>query len=64
MEKKISKKIESELLKIAMENSVEIEERGDLKRHYSDSEDLIEVPVWGIEEMLKQAYELGRKAGK
>ena len=64
MEKKISKKIESELLKIAMENSVEIEERGDLKRHYSDSEDFIEVPVWGIEEMLKQAYELGRKAGK
>ncbi len=52
------------LLKIAMENSVEIEERGDLKRHYSDSEDFIEVPVWGIEEMLKQAYELGRKAGK
>lgn len=64
MEKKISKKIESELLKIAMENSVEIEERGDLKRHYSDSENFIEVPVWGIEEMLKQAYELGRKAGK
>jgi len=64
MEKKISKKIADELLKIAMENSVEIEERGDLKRHYIDSEDFIEVPVWGIEEMLKQAYELGRKAGK
>lgn len=60
----MTKKIENELLKIAKENSVVIDERGDLKRRYIDSEDFIEVPVWGIEEMLKQAYELGKKAAK
>lgn len=64
MEKKISKVTEKKLLEIAKENSVEIENRGDLKRRYSDSEDFIEVPVWGIEEMLKAAYELGMKTAK
>lgn len=60
----MTKKIESKLLNIAKENSVAIEERGDLKRRYNDSEDFIEVPVWGIEEMLKAAYELGMKAAR
>ncbi len=60
----MTKKIESKLLNIAKENSVAIEERGDLKRRYSDSEDFIEVPVWGIEDMLKAAYELGMKAAR
>ena len=53
MEKKISKATENKLLEIAKENSVD-----------SDSEDFIEVPVWGIEEMLKAAYELGMKTAK
>lgn len=60
----MTKKIEKQLLNIAKENSVTIEERGDLKRRWNDSEDFIEVPVWGIEEMLKQAYELGMKAAR
>lgn len=60
----MTKKIEKQLLNIAKENSVVIEERGDLARRWNDSEDFIEVSVWGIEAMLKQAYELGRKAAK
>ena len=61
---KISKATERKLLEIAKQNSVAIENRGDLKRRYSDSEDFIEIPVWSIEEMLKAAYELGVKTAK
>lgn len=64
MKKQISKATEKKLLEIAKANSVEIENRGDLKRRYSDSEDFVEVSVWGIEEMLKAAYELGMAAVK
>lgn len=64
MKKSISKATEKKLLEIAKANSAEIEIRGDLERRYSDSEDFVEVSVWGIEEMLKAAYELGRAAAK
>lgn len=60
----MNKKTEKQLLNIAKANSAAIDERGDLVRRWSDSEDFVEVPVWGIEEMLKQAYELGLKAAK
>ncbi len=62
MAKTISKATEKKLLEIAKKNSVAVENRGDLKSRHSDSEDFIEVSVWGIEEMLKAAYELGRAA--
>lgn len=64
MKKQISKATEKKLLEIAKANSVEIENRGDLERRYSDSEDFVEVSVWGIEGMLKAAYELGMAAAK
>ena len=60
----INKATEKELLKIAKMYSSEIKARGDLKRRFNDGEDFIEVPVWGLEQMLQQAYALGIKAGK
>ena len=60
----MNKKTEKQLLNIAKANSYEIEVRGDLETRNSDGEDFIEMSVWGIKEMLKQAYELGMKAAK
>lgn len=61
MEKKISKATEKKLLEIAKENSIVIKERGDLKVRNSDSDDFIDVSVWGLEQMLQQAYKLGKE---
>lgn len=58
----ITKTTEKELLKIAKTYSAEVEARGDLKRRYSDSEDFVAIPVWGLEQMLQQAYKLGKEA--
>lgn len=56
----MTKKEIAALLNIARECSAAIESRGDLAERGCDSEDFIEVPVWGIEEMLRRAYELGK----
>lgn len=56
----LTKKELTALLNIARECSAEVERRGDLAERGCDSEDFIEVPVWGIEEMLRRAYELGK----
>ena len=61
MEKKISAKTAKKLLKIAMENSVVVEERGDLERRWNDEEDFLDISVWGLKAMLEQAYQLGRE---
>ena len=58
----INKTTEEELLKIAKRYSAEVEARGDLKRRYSDSEDFIDISVWGLEQMLQQAFKLGKEA--
>lgn len=58
----INKTTEKELLKIAKRYSAEVEARGDLKRRYSDSEDFIDISVWGLEQMLQQAFKLGKEA--
>ena len=58
----INKTTEKELLKIAKRYSVTVEQRGDLKARGSDSEDFIDVSVWGLEQMLQQAYKFGREA--
>ena len=39
---------------------VEVENRGDLEAHGCDSEDFIEVPVWGIQKAMEEAYLLGK----
>lgn len=58
----ISKTTERELLKIAKRFSASVEQRGDLKTRNNDSEDFIDISVWGLEQMLQQAYKLGREA--
>lgn len=64
MDMNISKVTEKKLLEIVKRNSVSVESRGDLERRRSDSEDFIEVSVWGIKAMLEEAYKLGAKVAK
>jgi len=56
----MTKKETTALLNIAKECCAAVASRGDLAERGCDSEDFIEVPVWGIEEMLRRAYELGK----
>ena len=56
----LTKKELASLLTISKECSAAVDSRGDLAERGCDSEDFIEVPVWGIEEMLRRAYELGK----
>ena len=58
----INKTTERELLKIAKRFSASVEQRGDLKARNNDSEDFIDISVWGLEQMLQQAYKLGKEA--
>lgn len=58
--KKNSKNTTKELLEIAKKYMTAVEMRGDLDTRGSDSEDFIEVSVWGLEAALKAAYELGK----
>ena len=37
-----------------------VENRGDLEARGCDSEDFIEVPVWGIQKAMEEAYLLGK----
>lgn len=61
--KKIEK-VESKLLKIAMKNSAGMRGRGTFERFGYDSGDFLEVSVWGLEDMLREAYEEGFADGK
>ena len=54
--------IDKQLYDIAAKHMVIVQERGDLEARHCDSEDFIEVPVWGLEAALKDAYEAGRKS--
>ena len=60
MTKKETKKLEKELYAIAAACMVSVESRGHLDTLGYDSGDFIEVPVWGIMEAMKKAYELGK----
>lgn len=57
---RISKREYAALLEIAKRNSYPIERRGDLQTRSSDEQDFLDMSVWSIEEMLIQAYELGK----
>jgi len=48
-----------ELVKIAKE-CIGLEDREDLERHWSDSEDFFETAVWCLEDALIKAYKLGK----
>ena len=54
--------IDKTLFEIAAKHLITVQERGDLEARHCDSEDFIEVSVWGLEAALKDAYETGRKS--
>ena len=58
--KGISKKTLRALERIAMEADYSLEMRGGIDGRSNDTEDFPEVSVWGIREMLRKAYELGK----
>ena len=58
--KKLNKKTEAQLLKIAKEYMYAVEQRGDLEYRNCDSEDFIGVSVGSIAAVLQAAYELGK----
>lgn len=58
--KRINDRRNQALLEIAKKHSCAIEERGDLEKRNNDSEDFLELSVWSLKEMLKEAYELGK----
>ncbi|MGX7139971.1 DUF6900 domain-containing protein [Facklamia languida] len=59
--KRINDRRDRTLLEIAKKHSCAIEKRGDLEKRNNDSEDFLEVSVWSLKEMLKEAYELGKQ---
>lgn len=52
------------LERIAMKASVTLEERGGIESRCNDTEDFPEVSIAGIQQMLEEAYRLGRKDGQ
>lgn len=60
MKKNITKAEEKTLLEIAKRLMASVDSRGDLAEHGCDSEDFIEVPVWGIQKAMEEAYLLGK----
>lgn len=61
MANKELKKENLQLLEIAKKNSYAVENRGDLEKRNSDSEDFLDISVWSLKEMLREAYELGKQ---
>ena len=51
----------NQIVKIAQENIISMENRSDLEQHFSDEEDFFEISVWGLKDALVAAYELGKK---
>jgi hypothetical protein len=56
------KGIDKKVYEIAAKHLTAAAERGDLETRHSDREDFIEIPVWGLEAALKEAYEAGRRS--
>ena len=51
-----------QLVKIAQENIIGLENRADLESHNSDDADFFEASIWDIKAALVAAYELGKKS--
>ena len=51
---------DKKLEQIAMDADFALELRSGLDTRRNDTEDFIELSVWGIREMLRKAYELGK----
>lgn len=60
----MNKTTANQLLQIAKNHSFEIANRGDLDQRMNDSEDFIEVSVWGLKAMLDEAYKLGQQQAR
>ena len=60
MKKNITAKERKALLEIAKHLMASVDSRGDLEERGCDSEDFIEVPVWGIQKAMEEAYLLGK----
>lgn len=60
MKKNITAKEQKALLEIAKRLMAAVDSRGDLEERGCDSEDFIEVPVWGIQKAMEEAYLLGK----
>ena len=56
----LTKKQQEALLEIAKRLMASVDSRGDLEERGCDSEDFIEVPVWGIQKAMEEAYLLGK----
>lgn len=61
--KDISKATLRKLEKIAMDADFGIYKRGGIEARYNDEEDFPDVSILAIQEMLEQAYRLGRADG-
>ena len=57
----MTKKELNQIVKIAQENIISMENRSDLEQHFCDEEDFFEISVWGLKDALVAAYELGKK---
>ena len=62
--KRISKEVEKKLTDIAKREFYGLEKRDNLRAHYSDDEDFIEVAVWCILSAMHKAYLAGKEDGK
>lgn len=60
MKKNITAKEQKALLEIAKRLMAAVDSRGDLEERGNDGEDFIEVPVWGIQKAMEEAYLLGK----
>lgn len=60
-EKKRQAKIDELLLEIAKKHSMAIHDRGDLEKRHTDSEDFLDMSVWTLKEMLRDAYRAGTR---
>lgn len=60
MKKNITAKEQKALLEIAKRLMASVDSRGDLEERGNDGEDFIEVPVWGIQKAMEEAYLLGK----
>lgn len=62
MSKKEMQKLEKQLYEIAAARMAAVDFRGHLEELHNDRDDFIEVPVWGLMDALKAAYELGKSS--
>lgn len=64
MENRITGKEYEALLEMAKKTCLAVRLRGDLEKRSSDSDDFLDLAVWGLKEMLIEAYEMGKNARK